>query len=168
MSTSSALHPDHTHCIPNLFTRFLLVFQHMLPVYAALHFIPQLIFKRRLLFSRPVDVSEKDILSSDPPKRTRKGAINWKELTKLLWRGLKGTLRSGSFLSGFVVIFHGQSLMFPLPKSPKGHEAVLIPFPIILVAQRSYACNTSCTLCSSRADCVICLCRASTCGSQGS
>ncbi|KAL7417966.1 hypothetical protein BDY24DRAFT_4964 [Mrakia frigida] len=133
MVPCSALHPDHDSCTMNLVARFFLVFKHMLPVYGALHFIPQLIFKRRLLFSQPSSSDPPSPISDDldgektPPalegrRRTmRAGGINWKELTKLLWRGIKGTLRSGSFLGGFVVIFHAivclQHKIYPLLKN---------------------------------------------------
>lgn len=140
---SALLHPTHTNCVPNLATRFALVFRHVLPTYASLHCIPPLIFKRDLLFNRrspprsaaeegKVEEIEGGLASAqegaevvvktegqgvvrlvaehgEVKKRPLKGRVNWKEVWKMLWRSVRGTVRSGSFLSMFVVIYHGKS-----------------------------------------------------------
>ncbi|KAG9035196.1 hypothetical protein FRB95_011930 [Tulasnella sp. JGI-2019a] len=49
-----ALHPHHTHCIPNAFIRIHECAMLLLPVYSALHLIPTLLFKRKYLLEDPI------------------------------------------------------------------------------------------------------------------
>lgn len=70
---------------------------------------------------------EADQLEDVPPLR-KKARVNWSEVWKMLWRSLKGTARSGSFLSMFVVIYHGKSpSLLLLPFSRDSTDARLLP-----------------------------------------
>ncbi|KII94245.1 hypothetical protein PLICRDRAFT_100242 [Plicaturopsis crispa FD-325 SS-3] len=70
-------HPHIDSCVWARVDKFRAVFQWMIPAYAALHFIPPILFKRKQFFKDP---------------------------STQLTRSLLGTLRSSSFLSTFVVI----------------------------------------------------------------
>lgn len=59
-------------------SRFLAVFKWMLPIYGALHFIPPILFKRKVFFKSPL---------------------------KVLLRSALGTGRSSAFLGLFVIIY---------------------------------------------------------------
>lgn len=71
-------------CLALAVPRFFGVFKWMLPIYGALHFIPMILFKRKLFVKDPVRM-----------------------LTKAGW----GTTRSSAFLGAFVVVYQGQSLL---------------------------------------------------------
>ncbi|KAG8863371.1 hypothetical protein FRB96_008863 [Tulasnella sp. 330] len=73
-----ALHPHHTHCVPNAFIRIYECTMLLLPVYSALHLIPTLIFKRKHLLE-------------DPLRSALKVAM--------------GAVRSSAFIGVFVAIF---------------------------------------------------------------
>ncbi|CED83154.1 Uncharacterized conserved protein [Phaffia rhodozyma] len=128
---AAILHPMNDHCTPMLVNRFFMVFQHMLPIYSALHLIPPLILKRAQLFQVSATptleiLPEKDGWNGEKEKERyaikerRKPGINWREVGLTLWRGVKGTMRSGTFLSMFVVIYHGviclQPVVYPYTK----------------------------------------------------
>ncbi|GJE87260.1 hypothetical protein PsYK624_033430 [Phanerochaete sordida] len=73
-----AVHPWFDSCKPIPLERFLFVFKWSLPIYGALHFIPMLLFKRKVV---------------------------WREPTRMLARAALGTLRSGTFFGLCVAIY---------------------------------------------------------------
>lgn len=86
-----AIHPSIDSCAVVPIDRFLAVFKWMIPIYGALHFIPPLLFKRKLFMQNPM---------------------------KMLLRSGFGTLRSSAFFGMVVVIFQSMSLP-PLRKQKK-------------------------------------------------
>jgi len=80
--TCETIHPWIDSCVYVGVDRFFKVFFWIFPVYGALHFIPMLLFRRKVFMREPLFVSLKS---------------------------LKGTVRSSTFLSVFVFIF--QSLL---------------------------------------------------------
>lgn len=79
-----AIHPSIDSCAVVPIDRFLAVFKWMIPIYGALHFIPPLLFKRKLFMQNPM---------------------------KMLLRSGFGTLRSSAFFGMVVVIFQSMSLL---------------------------------------------------------
>jgi hypothetical protein len=75
-----AVHPMMDSCAALVMPRFFGVFKWMLPVYGALHFIPMILFKRKLFMKHPKEM-----------------------LLKAGW----GTTRSSAFLGVFVIIYQG-------------------------------------------------------------
>lgn len=73
-----AVHPMEDSCMAVMGPRFFRVFKWMLPVYGALHFIPMILFKKKLFMKNPTEM-----------------------LLKAGW----GTARSSAFLGVFVVIY---------------------------------------------------------------
>ena len=78
----SAIHPGQTSCLSVPADRFVAVFKWMLPIYGALHFVPAVLFKRKLFVKDPL-----------------------KMLLKAAW----GTGRSSAFLGVFVIIYQCMS-----------------------------------------------------------
>ncbi|KAI8089945.1 uncharacterized protein BX664DRAFT_334285 [Halteromyces radiatus] len=78
------LHPWMDSCNAIAVERFTKVFKSMMPVYGTLHFIPMLLFRRKLL-------------RSDPTKM----------ISKTTW----ATLKSGAFLATFVTLYQYQVCM---------------------------------------------------------
>ncbi|KAJ7243947.1 hypothetical protein C8J57DRAFT_57448 [Mycena rebaudengoi] len=78
----AAIHPWLTSCWSVPIDRFVEVFKFMIPIYSALHFIPAILFRWRMFREDPA---------------------------RVLMRSGMGSIRSGSFLGMFVVIF--QSMM---------------------------------------------------------
>ena len=72
------MHPWIHSCAPIPAERFSYVFKWSLPIYGALHFIPMLLFKRRVV---------------------------WREPARMLVRAGVGTLRSSTFFGLCVVIY---------------------------------------------------------------
>jgi hypothetical protein len=86
----AAVHPWINSCTIVPFDRFLAVFQWMLPIYGALHFIPTVLFKWRDFRTIP---------------------------KKMLIKGALGTSRSSAFLAVFVVIYQcGLSIVIVFPE----------------------------------------------------
>jgi hypothetical protein len=79
-SICPSVHPMMDSCAALLVPRFFGVFKWMLPVYGALHFIPMILFKRKLFMKNPTEM-----------------------LLKAGW----GTTRSSAFLGAFVIIYQG-------------------------------------------------------------
>jgi len=80
------VHPMTDSCIAVIAPRFFLVFKWMLPVYGALHFIPMILFKRKLFMKNPTEM-----------------------LLKAGW----GTTRSSAFLGVFVIIYQSTFICPP-------------------------------------------------------
>ncbi|KAF8341270.1 uncharacterized protein EI90DRAFT_3033306 [Cantharellus anzutake] len=80
--TCETIHPWIDSCLYVEVDRFIKVFSWMFPVYGALHFIPMLLFRRKMFMREPL---------------------------LMLLKSFKGTVRSSTFLSVFVFIF--QSLL---------------------------------------------------------
>jgi hypothetical protein len=85
----SGSHPHIVSCAFAPIERFFAVFRWTLPIYGALHFVPMLLFKRKLVARSPV------------PMVLRAGG---------------GSTRSAAFLAAFVAIFQGavESVSYPL------------------------------------------------------
>jgi hypothetical protein len=77
-SICPTVHPMTDSCLALVVPRFFGVFKWMLPVYGALHFIPMILFKRKLFMKKPAEM-----------------------LLKAGW----GTTRSSAFLGVFVIIY---------------------------------------------------------------
>lgn len=82
LCSSEMVHPWADSCRYTQLLRFRDVFSYMMPAYAALHFIPPILFRQKQFLRDPL---------------------------AMLLRSFKGTLRSCTFISTFVVIF--QSLV---------------------------------------------------------
>ncbi|KDQ15512.1 hypothetical protein BOTBODRAFT_108502 [Botryobasidium botryosum FD-172 SS1] len=78
LAPCSVIHPWMDSCRTVQLDRWVDVFRWIAPVYAALHFIPMILFKRRELMRKPLH---------------------------MLLRATKGTARSSAFLGTFVVIY---------------------------------------------------------------
>ncbi|KAG8881283.1 hypothetical protein FRB99_004732, partial [Tulasnella sp. 403] len=95
MASCAAIHPHEDSCVVTGITRIYEVGKWMAPMYGALHFIPMLLFKRKLFFKKPLRMSAKALL---------------------------GTLRSASFLGVFVAIYQSYicllHFLYLLPVSP--------------------------------------------------
>jgi hypothetical protein len=76
----ATVHPMTDSCLSLMVPRFFGVFKWMLPIYGALHFIPMILFKRRLFWKDPILM-----------------------LKKAGW----GMTRSSAFLGAFVIIYQG-------------------------------------------------------------
>lgn len=76
-----AVHPMIDSCLDVPADRFLAVFRWMVPIYGALHLIPMLLFKRKVVMKDPAT---------------------------MLLRAALGTARSSAFLGVFVVIYQCQ------------------------------------------------------------
>ncbi|KAF8324556.1 uncharacterized protein EI90DRAFT_2976948 [Cantharellus anzutake] len=76
--TCQMIHPWLDSCIRVEIERFVSVWTWMFPIYGALHFIPMILFKRRLFMKEPL---------------------------AMLLKSLKGTMRSSTFLGIFVNIY---------------------------------------------------------------
>lgn len=75
------IHPWIDSCTYVEVERFVSVFTWMFPVYGALHVIPMILFKRNVFLKNP-----------------------W----GMLFRSLKGTIKSSTFLSVFVFIYQSE------------------------------------------------------------
>jgi len=73
-----SIHPMTDSCAAVVTSRFFDVFKWVLPVYGALHFVPMILFKRKLVIRNPI---------------------------KMLLKAGCGTMRSSAFLGVFVIIY---------------------------------------------------------------
>jgi hypothetical protein len=90
----AAIHPWLTSCWSVPIDRFVEVFKFMIPIYSALHFIPAILFRWRMFREDPA---------------------------RVLMRSGMGSIRSGSFLGMFVVIFQcTRSSLFSPPELTVG------------------------------------------------
>ncbi|KAH8926836.1 hypothetical protein BT69DRAFT_1330987 [Atractiella rhizophila] len=74
------MHPASDSCVHANLDRFKSVAQWSFPVYASLHFIPPILLRRKAFLKDPMH---------------------------FLWRSLKGSIRSSSFLGGFCAVYIG-------------------------------------------------------------
>ncbi|KAG8860496.1 hypothetical protein FRB96_003750 [Tulasnella sp. 330] len=77
-ASCSAIHPHYNSCTATGLMRFFEVAKWIAPMYGALHFIPMLVFRRKIFASAPLRMTIKALL---------------------------GTLRSSAFLGAFVMIY---------------------------------------------------------------
>jgi hypothetical protein len=90
--TCHIIHPWLDSCTYVEVERFVSVFTWMFPVYGALHVIPMILFKRKQFSKEPL---------------------------AMLLRSLKGTVRSSTFLSVFVLIYQGEFFVSLEPSAPR-------------------------------------------------